>query len=140
MTWLFPSLVALFWILLHLLVRPPPPLPTTSRSPRTSLTLSLLSLHLSTTAFNDLPARLLRPFGKRGWRSIWDFGALLGVVGIAGAQCVLVWAAWRGLGTLRQLVGKEEVVRLVKRGFPAEGSGSVLQPIVRSVLSRNRQS
>ena len=128
---LFLSLLSLFWILLHLLHRPTTPLPTTSHPPQTTLTLSHLSLHLSTTAFNDLPARLLRPFGKRTLRNVWDLGALVGVVGIAGAQVVLVWAAWRGLGTLWL---REEVVRLVKRGLPAEGGGSVLRPLVRFLL------
>lgn len=74
-------------------------------SASTSLTVSPFSIHLSTTAFNSLPARILRLTGGsfwrtdgRRWATAWDVGALVAVVGVLVAQVVLVWAAASALG------------------------------------------
>lgn len=95
---MFLVTLALIWALLHLITRRYP-----LRSARTTLSLtSPLSLHLSTTALNSVPARLLdlasrresywKDQGRR-WSVFWDVSAAVGVLGVLASQGVLLWAA-----------------------------------------------
>ncbi|KAH9942695.1 hypothetical protein B0H21DRAFT_750382 [Amylocystis lapponica] len=61
-----------------------------------------LSIRVQTTAFNDLhdlvTAALAKPHNLR-WRSLlsrfYDVGSVLGVVGLVGALCILIWTTAR---------------------------------------------
>lgn len=153
------SILALgaFWVIVHTLharTASQTSLPTTRRpQPVTStLSVSTLSLHFSTTRLNSLPTRILNlrsPRAKKTsvepgrWRACWDCAALVGVVGVLVAQGVLLWAAWASTKAFVSLIlgmaGDTQGVtaRLVKRGMErrAAGAGSgasslVLRPVV----------
>lgn len=125
--------LGLVWALINLLARRYP-----LRSARTSLTLtSPLSLHISTTRFNSLPARLLDFLAKpeaywkdqgRRWSTFWDVGALIGVGGVVVSQGVLLWAAARAVRVAWEVWAAggdagEAAVGLVKRGFTQTATG-----------------
>ena len=119
----------------------------------TTVTLSALSLHLSTTSLNSWPKRILS-LSTRSRRKEdedgegkatlgWDVGALTVVAGIIVAQVVLVWAAVGAVRTIWSVgiagSGSEEVVRRVKRAAVAvvaagraHPSSMVLRPVVSS--------
>jgi len=147
---MFLITLGLIWALIHLLCWRFP-----LRSGSTSVTLtSPISLHLSTTACNSLPARLLNLASKREtywrdqgrrWRVFWDVGALVGVVGVLVAQGVLIWAAARAARVAWEVwtasdEGSGATVGLIKRGLTDAGTGGsgiaserlVLQAVVSS--------
>jgi hypothetical protein len=144
------STLAALWAVIHVLHRCiQPRLPSS-----TSLTVSTVSLHLSTTALNAWPKRILslRLRSKRksdeddgedggGVAQVaWDVGALLVVAGLVLAQGVLVWAAVGAVSTIWSSVGSghaAHVVRRVKRAAVAvvaaghsRTSSMVLKPVV----------
>ncbi|GAA5874133.1 hypothetical protein JCM1840_000361 [Sporobolomyces johnsonii] len=127
--WL-PLLV--FWAVVQILK----PLLHRQNAP-TTIRISHLSLHLSTTALNSLPPFILRCIPQltrdtkggtvRRLSSIWDAGAVAAVAGIAVAQGVLLWAAVKGGAALWASLARSEapanVMTLARRAaIPLEST------------------
>ncbi|SCZ97104.1 BZ3500_MvSof-1268-A1-R1_Chr4-2g06993 [Microbotryum saponariae] len=135
-----------FWVVINY-VR----LTRRSRSASASSTIELqpLSLHASTTTFNDVPRLLLKTFRRRpegGTRVLalyWDLATLVVVFGLVVAQLVLATAACKGVYALLQLYATSQtdpinslgvVQGLIKRATkqlqPPPSEALLLQPII----------
>ncbi|KDE03931.1 hypothetical protein MVLG_05623 [Microbotryum lychnidis-dioicae p1A1 Lamole] len=137
---------ATFWVVINYvrLTRRP-----RSASASSAVELQPLSLHASTTTFNDVPRLLLKTFRRRpegGSRVLalyWDLATLVVVFGLVVVQLVLATAACKGVYALLQLYATSQpdpitslgvVQGLIKRATqqlqPPPSESLLLQPII----------
>lgn len=130
-------LLAVAWALLHLaqhLLRRPRFYPP----PKVTWNVSGISLHVATTAANNWPARwvALCRIAKRRYRSCYDLGAVLAVLGMVLAQGFLLWATAKSVAALWSTFMPASTLlvkrSLVARAETAQGrEGLILRPLVR---------
>lgn len=153
--------ISIFWILIHLInnyyLTKKTKKSRSTLSTTTTFSLTFISFHLSTSAFNQLPLTLLYPFRKKrskGFNSnpttlklFWDLGVVFTIFGIFVAQFVLIWTALKSLSALWTLfignssninpkVALKVVKRLVKRMIeltPSAASSLIIRPVVSSI-------